>query len=439
MSSPDRDTWLARAAEQFGTPSFVYFTDAMAERIVAIRHAFDDRLALSFAVKCNPNPALLGWMKGRVDLLDVSSIGEFRLSLQAGWDPALVSFTGPGKRDFEIREAVLGGVGLLVLESLREARIANDVARAAGRVQPVLLRIAPDTLPRGFGDQMAGRPSPFGIDLPDARTALEEIAAMPGLRLSGLHIYSGTQCLKADAIVENYRVFLSIFHNLCEAVDLTPESLVLGSGLGVAYHDGDIPLPLDAVAAAILPDIARFREHPRFAKACLKLELGRYIAAEAGYFLVRVISLKRSRGVSIAICDGGMNNHLPASGHFGMVMRRNYKMHRVGAADNLEERHYDVTGPLCTSIDRLGAGVSLNTLAEGDVIAIHNSGAYGLTASPIHFIGHAPPAELMVVDDTLHDVSRFFETTTSWADVRTGTGSGDFSTRPRTEASQVSV
>lgn len=421
MSPADRDTWLAAAAEQFGTPSFVYFTDAIAERIAAIRHAFDDQLALSFAVKCNPNPALLKWMVGRVDLLDVSSIGEFRLALQAGWEAALVSFTGPGKREFEIREAVLGGVGLLVLESLREARIADDVARAAGRVQPVLLRIAPDSVPRGFGDQMAGRPSPFGVDLPDARAALEEIAAMPGLRLAGLHIYSGTQCLKPDAIVENYRGFLSIFAELCEAVDMVPESLVLGSGLGVPYHDGDTPLPLDAVASAILPDIARFREDPRFAGARLKLELGRYMVAEAGYFLVRVVSLKQSRGVAIAICDGGMNNHLPASGHFGMVIRRNYKMHRVGG-EGTETGSYDVTGPLCTSIDRLGGGVTLSTLSEGDVIAIHNSGAYGLTASPIHFIGHAPPAELMVADGMLHDVSRFFEATTAWPEAGTASG-----------------
>lgn len=428
MNAAERDAWLAAAAEQFGTPSFVYFTDAIAERIASIREAFQDRMALSFAVKCNPNPALLRWMVGRVDLLDVSSIGEFRLATQAGWDPALLSFTGPGKREFEIREAVQGGIGLMILESLREARIADGIARAAGRVQPVLLRIAPDSVPRGFGDQMAGRPSPFGVDLPDAREALEQIAAMPGLRLAGLHIYSGTQCLKPDAIVENYRGFLSIFSDLCEAVDLTPEALVLGSGLGVPYHDGDTPLALDDVASAILPDISRFRENPRFAKARLKLELGRYLVAEAGYFLIRVVSIKQSRGTSIAICDGGMNNHLPASGHFGMVIRRNYRMHRVGGGEPTGS--YDLSGPLCTSIDKLASAITLPTLVEGDVIAVHNSGAYGLTASPIHFIGHAPPAELMVVDGELQDVSRFFAQTDMQVvpNARANAGQGDFIT-----------
>ncbi|MFT3965192.1 MAG: type III PLP-dependent enzyme, partial [Sphingobium sp.] len=354
----------------------------------------------------NPNPALLRWLNGRIDHLDISSIGEFRLAVAAGWDPALVSFTGPAKRDFELNEAILGGVGLLVVESLREARLANAVACFNARVQPVLVRIAPDTMPKGFGDQMAGRPSPFGIDQEEAEAALEQIAAMPGLSIAGLHIYSGTQCLRPAAIVENYRGFLALFARLCEGHGIRPSKLVLGSGLGVAYHDRDAPLDLAEVARGIAPDIDAFLAHPRFAQTRLVLELGRYLVAEAGFFLTSVVSIKQSRGTRIAICDGGMNNHLPASGHFGMVIRRNYSMHRVGGGKDVEK--VDLSGPLCTSIDRLASGVELPHLEEGDVIAVHNSGAYGLTASPIHFISHAAPAELMVMDGGIHDVSRAF-------------------------------
>ncbi|WP_336969864.1 type III PLP-dependent enzyme [Sphingobium aromaticiconvertens] len=405
MIPPGTDDWLDQAAEQFGTPSFVYFADRIAQRIDELRDAFEGRFALSYAVKSNPNPALLAWLNGRIDLLDVSSIGEFHLAIEAGWNPILISFTGPAKRDFEIRDAIHGNVGLLVIESLREARLANAVARSIGCVQRVLVRIAPDSIPKGFGDQMAGRPSPFGIDLDDAAEALGLIMAMPNLNLAGLHIYSGTQCLKPEAIVENYRGFLQIFTMLCEAHEITPDKLILGSGLGVAYHDQDIPLNLTDIASGILPDIERFCAQPRFANTQLALELGRYLVAEAGFFLTRVVSIKQSRGVRIAICDGGMNNHLPASGHFGMVIRRNYSMHKVGGGTGLEK--VDLSGPLCTSIDRLGSGVDLPHLEEGDVIAIHNSGAYGLTASPIHFISHAPPAELMVMDGEIRDISRF--------------------------------
>jgi diaminopimelate decarboxylase len=407
MTAVLSDALLTDAAERFGTPCFIYATHAIEERIAGLRNAFDGHFALSFAVKSNPNPALLSWLNGRIGHLDVSSIGEMRLALQSGWDAGKIGFTGPAKRAEELQEAIAAGIGLLIVESIREARAADAIARHMGRVQPVLVRIAPDSVPRGFGDHMAGRPCPFGIDLEDADAALAEIAHMHGLSVAGLHIYSGTQCLTAEAIVDNYRGFLSIFERLCTTHDISPETLVFGSGLGVPYHDGNAPLDLSAVAAAIGPDLDRFTAAPRFRKSSLLLELGRYLVGEAGYFLTRVVSIKESRGARIAICDGGMNNHLPASGHFGMVIRRNYSMHKVGGTEGSCEK-IDIVGPLCTSIDRLASSVELPRVEEGDVIAVHQSGAYGLTASPFHFISHAPPAELMVVNGEIRDISRFF-------------------------------
>ena len=134
------------------------------------------------------------------------------------------------------------------------------------------------------------------------------------------------------------------------------------------------------------------------------LELGRYLVGEAGYFLTRVITTKKSRGSRIAICDGGMNNNLPASGHFGMVVKRNYRMHKVGGGDDIGP--VDLVGPLCTSIDRLGSAVELPALAPGSLVAIHNGGAYGLTASPMHFINHAVPREVIVEGTSMRDASR---------------------------------
>lgn len=399
------DPWLERAAARFGTPGFVYFTPDIAARNDRLRAAFGGRFALSFAAKSNPNPALLTWLKEGVECLDVSSIGEFRLGIEAGWHPARLSFTGPGKRDFELAEAIAGGIGELVIKSVREAVAADAIARGLGRIQDVMIRIAPPRVPKGFGDQMAGRPCAFGIDLEDAADQLPRILALANLRVVGLHIYSGTQCRKAEAIAENYRIFLGIFREICASYDLNPRRLIFGSGLGIPYHDGDAPLDLEALAADILPDLDAFRAEPRFAAARLVLELGRYLVGEAGYFLTRVVSVKASRGSRIAICDGGMNNHLPASGHFGMVIHRNYAMHKVGAAGEPTEK-VDLVGPLCTSIDRLASGVMLPRIEEGDLVAVHASGAYGLTASPLHFISHQPPREILFDGGDLRDVTR---------------------------------
>ncbi len=394
MSDHATDAWLRQAADDHGTPCFVYFTAPIERRIAALDHAFGGRFALSFAVKANPNPAMLEWLAPRIPLLDISSIGEMRLALHSGWDASRLSFTGPAKRDAELAEAIAMGLGELVVESPREAIAANAIARSMGRRQNVLIRITPERVPRGFGEQMAGRPSPFGIDAEQAAEALPPILSLANLRVRGFHIYSGTQSLKADAVVENIHNSIALFAHLAAAHGLMPDKLVFGSGLGIPYHQGDAAIDLAAVATGIVPALDMLRADPRFSQAQLTLELGRYLVGEAGYFVTRVVSIKESRGIRIALCDGGMNNHLPASGLFGMVIRRAYKMHKVGGGGAIEK--IDVTGPLCTSIDRLASGVELAHLDPGDLIAVHNSGAYGLTASPIHFISHQPPVEVMV-------------------------------------------
>ncbi len=404
MTPAARDRWLVEAAERLGTPCFVYFADAIAQRAVRLRNAFQNRFTLSFAVKSNPNPALLAWLREQVDWLDVSSIGEMRLALAAGWDPARLGFTGPAKRHAEIREAVAAGIGLLIVESVREARIADAAAAATGRRQEVLVRISPAVVPRGFGDRMAGQPSAFGIDWEDTARDLPSILALPRLRVAGFHIYAATQCLRADAVVENYRGCIALFRELCARHAIEAPTLIFGSGLGIPYHDGDAAIDLEAVGAAVLPDLDACRADTGAGR--LVLELGRYLVGEAGFFVTGVVATKLSRGRHIALCDGGMNNNLPASGNFGMVIRRNYRMHKVGGGD--AEQPVDVVGPLCTSIDRLGSAVLLPPLDEGDLIAVHNAGAYGLTASPVHFIGHPCPAEAMVCDNRLLDVSQRF-------------------------------
>ena len=294
------DARLTEAADRFGTPAYIYATDIVEARLADLRAHLGRWFAISFAVKSNPNPALLGWMRDRLDYLDISSGGELVLGRQAGWDPARISFTGPAKQEFELRDAVESGLGELVLESLREAELADRLAAEAGRIQPVLIRIAPDRVPKGFGDQMAGRPSPFGIDVEDAAEILPRIAALPNLRIIGLHIYSGTQSLKSEAICENWRIFMQVFSDICTAQNLRPEKLIFGAGLGIPYHPGDQALDLAAIAAEIGPALDTFRADPRFADTKLVLELGRYLVGPAGWFVTRVVSVKQSRGTRIA-------------------------------------------------------------------------------------------------------------------------------------------
>ena len=291
----DRDLMLERVASAFGTPVYVYFASVVDERIACLRSAFGGRFALSYAVKSNPNPGLLDRLRTRIELLDISSIGELRLARRAGWEPARVSFTGPGKRESELREAMESGLGELIVESVAEAVIADRVAESMGLVQDILVRVSPSRVPKGFGDQMAGRPSAFGIDFEVVHDELPVILALKNLRVIGLHIYSGTQCLVPEAICENYRQFLSIFREVCDRHDLTPQKLVFGSGLGIPYFEADVALDLAVTARGILSELDAFAAEPRFRSTKLVLELGRYLVGE-----FRVLSDARRLGQGVA-------------------------------------------------------------------------------------------------------------------------------------------
>jgi len=383
-------------ARDFGTPCYVYFVDDVRERVARLRAAFGNRFRLSYAVKSNPNPALLRRMADLVDMLDVSSGGEIRHALSTKWDAAKLSFTGPGKTAAELRTAVDAGVGEVILESVDEAALLHSLAEAANRTVRVAIRVAPVRVPRGFGLNMSGKPSQFGVDEEELDEAVEAVRRLSHLDLRGFHIYSGTQCLNAEAIAENYEIFIEIFKRVCYAYDLRPKKLIFGSGIGIPYYEKEVAVDVAAVAERVNPALDALRSDRAFAGTELVLETGRYLVGEAGVYLTRVVRTKRSRGVDIGICDGGMNHHLGAAGHLGTVIQRNYRMFKVAGDDTDVESGYTLVGPLCTTIDTLGRYVKFRGLKAGDVIGIRSSGAYGVTASPIHFIGHAPPKELSV-------------------------------------------
>lgn len=388
---------LQEVADNHGTPAYVYSMHQICDRASALRGAFGDRFALSYAVKSNPNTTILERMQDCVKTLDISSIGEMHRAHRAGWASDKLSFTGPGKRPQEITDAIQHNVREIVVESIQEAETVDAIARSMKKTQHVLIRINPIKMPRGFGVHMAGKPSQFGIDEEDLQSACAAILRLPNIKVEGFHIFSGTQCLDADAIVDNYEIFIDIFKKSADMFGITPRKLIFGSGLGIPYYESDVPLDLNAIANRVNPLLDALLLTNKFQNTQLVLELGRYLVGEAGLFITSVIAKTHSRGRTICICDAGLNNHLAACGHLGTVIHRNYRMFKVSdSAPNATEDVVEIVGPLCTTIDTLGHNVTIKQLEVGDVIAIENSGAYGLTASPIHFISHGAAKEVLI-------------------------------------------
>lgn len=389
---------LNRIGHERGTPAYVYFAQHILDRCRALKAAFGDRFEISYAVKANPNGALLSLLYEHVAGLDVSSAGELDRGLAAGYAAGRLSFSGPAKRPFELERAVVAGCGEVVCESEAELEQLNAIAGRSGRTMDVLLRINPSRVPPRFGISMGGKPSQFGIDEEQLPRVLARIPGWTHLNLCGFHIYSGTNCLDEDAIAENFTIFIELFRRFCAEAGLAPRKLVFGSGFGVPYFQNERPLDLGKLADLIRPQVDGLRSLAPFRQTRLVLEMGRWLVALSGFLLTGVVAEKSSRGVDIRLCDAGFNNHLGACGMMGSVIRRNWMFWNTEDRPAGEAHKYLLAGPLCTTIDVLATQIELPRVGAGDVLAIGSSGAYGITASPVGFISHPVPREYLVRD-----------------------------------------
>jgi diaminopimelate decarboxylase len=374
-----------------GTPYFAYDRKVLAARVEELRKALPSSIDIHYAVKANPMPELVAFMTKLVDGFDVASAGELEVALSAGMSPRDVSFAGPGKGVDELSAAVASGV-LINVESFRELPLLASLGTAQKRKPRVAIRVNPDFELKLSGMKMSGGPKQFGIDAEDVPTALADIERLD-LDFEGFQIFSGSQNLQSQAICDAHAKAFELVLSLCGKTRLAPRVINLGGGLGIPYFPGDQPVDL-AMVGANLAAISK-RAQKVFANAQLVLELGRYLVGEAGVYVCRILDRKISRGQIFLITDGGLHHHLSASGNFGQVVRKNFPV-VIGNRVRGERREIaTVVGRLCTPLDLLAYQMELADAREGDLVAIFQSGAYALTASPAKFLSHPPAREIL--------------------------------------------
>jgi diaminopimelate decarboxylase len=375
-----------------GTPFYAYDRAVLSARVAGLRRLLPAGLRLHYSVKANPMPALVQHMAGLVDGFDVASAQELRTALDTAMDAASIGFAGPGKNDGELAMAIAAGI-TLHLESAGELRRAVRIGERLGIAPRAALRINPDFELRASGMKMSGGAKPFGIDAEQAPAVLRELGAT-GVEFVGFHIFCGSQNLRADAIAEAQASTLDLACRLADHAPGPVRLLNIGGGFGIPYFAGEQPLDVAAVAAHLgdrLPAL-----HARLPEARVALELGRYLAGPAGVYVCRVIDRKQSRGDVFLVTDGGMHHHLAASGNLGQKIRKNYPLAVATRAGETALERVTVTGPLCTPLDVLAEDALLPRAEPGDLIAVFQSGAYGLSASPQAFLGHPAAVEMLV-------------------------------------------
>lgn len=246
--------------------------------------------------------------------------------------------------------------------------------------------------------RMGGKPSPFGIDEEALDAAVDRIVSDPALDFRGIHLYGGTQILDFAVLARQYRKGLEIAKRVVERIRRPLATLDFGGGLGIPYFDNEEELSLDQLRTSLEALVADVRSDPCFSGTSFLVEPGRYLVGEAGIYVTRVIDVKSSRGKSFVIVDGGMNHHLAASGNLGQVIKRNFPIAVLNKMGEPAGPPLDVAGPLCTPLDVLARQIALSPVEVGDLIGIFQSGAYARCASPIHFLSHPSPAEVLVID-----------------------------------------
>lgn len=390
---------LRRLAAQVGsTPFFAYDRSAITERISMLHRHLGPLIGLSYAIKANPMPAVVQYVAGQVEHLDVASSGELKVALDAGMPATRVSFAGPGKRPSELRRAVAAGITVEVESSLEAERLVAIGAELGVRPR-VAVRVNPDFAVRGSGMRMGGGPQQFGMDAELVPAFLADLAAYD-LEFVGLHVFSGSQNLHAEILMESQDRTVDLVLRLADSAPSEVRQVNLGGGFGIPYHDRDRPLDIETVGDH-LRMLAEDRLSPALPGAELSLELGRFLVGEAGVYVTEIIDRKVSRGRTYLVVDGGLHHQLAATGNLGAAIRRNYPLvvgTRMGPTGG--EMTATVVGCLCTPLDLLGDNVQVPSSTDvGDLVVIFQAGAYGRTASPADFLGHPPALEVLVGPD----------------------------------------
>jgi len=387
---------VTKLAHEYGTPLFIYDRSVLDRKLDALHAALPSRFTIFYSIKANPNAAIVKHFLRRGCGMEIASYGELQQALHAGCAPEHILFAGPGKTEAELELAISHGIGEIHLESLVETRRVGDISRRTGVRTRVAIRVNPASEAEGGAMRMGGRPAPFGVDEEILEDVVDAVLSDRALDLQGIHFFTGTQILDAAVLTSQYRHGLEVARRVVHRLGRQLRTIDFGGGLGIPYFAHENELDLAQVRSLLNELWASVEADSAFAGTQFIVEPGRFLVGEAGVYVARVNDIKVSRGKKFLILDGGMNHHLAASGNLGQTIKRNYPIAIINRLSATTEETVDVVGPLCTPLDTLARGAVLPKAEIGDLVGIFQSGAYGFTASPVGFLSHPAPAEILV-------------------------------------------
>src|ERR671917_234609 len=392
---------ISQIARDYGTPFYLYHGEMIVERVRRVKEALGTEV--SYSLKANPSVGVCQLIAREVGTGgEVASSGELVVARAAGFEPEDIVFAGPGKTDDELRMVACEGIFADNVESLNEIDRLATIAEHAGRRIGVGLRINPAAQLMGSQMRMGGTVGQFGMDQAELEEAVEKTLSHPELILRGVHVYTATQVFEVEPLLEHCRNILEV---ALEAADYAGQPLQMidfGGGFGVPYFEKMVEFDLKGFGEGFRALLESYRSDPRLEGCRFLFELGRYLVADAGVYVTRVVDVKQMRGKTFAVTDGGMNHHLTATGNMGQVFRKSYPLLNLTRTDGVPEEGTAVAGPCCTPLDMFGSNIPLADTEVGDLIGVFYSGAYGFSASNLGFLSHPAPAEVLLWGGEAH-------------------------------------
>ena len=395
---------ISDAIERFALQSehgnfYVYDTSIMQNKIQDLKNSLPKNIDIYYAMKANPHIEFLRAAKnGGAKGIEIASMGEGKKAFEAGFDPSEIIFTGPGKSEAELKWAVENKIQKIHIESLVEAHRLNKICEEHNHTQDILVRVNPNFDIHGAQAKFSGDSSKFGFDQDVFFDLLPQILELSHLKFQGLHVYAASGVLQADDLLENCRRVFTIAQELeTRHENITCNIIDFGGGFGIDYLESGNDFSVMFYAQKLQEMIKDFN----FENRKMIIELGRYLAADSGWYCTYILDIKTSLGKKQVICSGGAHHFrrpvaLNINHPITIISKNQPKI--FDAQEYVNQEMAFVAGPLCNgAADKLAAkDIYIEKAEIGDVLIVGLAGSYGLSMSHTNFLSHPEPEEFFI-------------------------------------------
>jgi diaminopimelate decarboxylase len=357
------------------TPCYIYNKSIISKQISSLKEIFKET-KIYYSAKANSNLKILKTINSKDLFIDVASIGELKLALEAGFSAEKISYIGPAKSKKDLEEAIKLNIREIIVESREEINRIIILNKKLTKNQKIIIRVNPNLITKESSLTMSGRPSQFGIDQVEIDLIAKDFKEK--IDIVGLHFYSRSQIFNVEELIEQFKCSIELSLQIEKKHKLNFDRVNIGGGIPIAYYESQKHLDGKELSVKYINLLKSYT-----LGFSLSIESGRFIVAPSGQFVTKVEYLKESQGKNYVIVDGGFSCNASLVG-VGQILKQNFKC-STSSKEKIT-KIYSVAGPSCTPLDILAQNIELPVLSEGDFLYFENSGAYGLSYSPNNFL-----------------------------------------------------